>query len=232
MDDRVAWSQHCAIDLAAYLREHIEQRRSRSSEDDPELPTVLDVLLDRSGPGSEIADDDVVRIATQVLLAGIDTTATTLCNMVARLGAEPGLRQLFADRPDVRAPMIDEMLRLDPLITVARVATTPLQLCGRDIAVGDPVMVLTGAAARDPDVYDDPSSIVLDRGGPPHLSWGVGAHKCLGMHLAMMELRVMMDAIHESWTGYSIPPNAVVRRHAGNLMGIYSLPLRVQHRPS
>lgn len=231
--ERVDRSQRCGAELAAYVEEKVASRRAhREVFPHVDDATVIDVLLEGSVDGdSRLTDAEVCRIAVQVLLAGIDTTAASLCNIVAHLATDAALQRRFFEDVESRDAIIDELLRLEPLITVARVATSPQELGGQRIEEGESVVVLTGAAGRDPEVYADPTSVRPGREGPAHLSWGVGAHKCLGIHLALTEIRVGLEELHSRWCGYEIPAGASVKRHSGNLLGIYHLPLRVDHVP-
>lgn len=165
--------------------------------------------------------DEVVVNAILLAVAGHETTANLLGAAVIRLfGA-----QADADAPDPDDPrLLAELLRLDgPAQAVVRVATEPKTLGGQSIAVGEVVVVDVAAANRDPDVFEDPDAFRLDRdGAPPNLSFGFGAHRCVGAALAQLEVAVALDLLRRRGARVT---GAAVARESSLLSGPTSVPM-------
>src|SRR6202007_1774351 len=134
------------------------------------------------------SDEEIYPFLLLLLPAGAETTCRSSSNLLFGLLADPAqLEAVRADR-DLVPQAIEEALRWEtPLLTVARTATEDLSLGGLAIPAGGFVAVSLGAANRDPGRYPDPDAFDVFREDKQHLSFGDGAHKCLGMHLARLE---------------------------------------------
>ncbi|TDH57293.1 cytochrome P450 [Mycobacterium eburneum] len=141
--------------------------------------------------------DDVVATTILIAVAGHETTANLLGAGLARLltPGDDGTR--LADRVDADDPaLVTELLRLDaPAQAVVRTATEPHRIAGVDIAPGQTALVAVAAANRDPAVFADPDRFRLDRTGPAPLSFGYGAHHCLGAALARLEITAALPQV-------------------------------------
>jgi cytochrome P450 len=196
---------------------------SRSVEPDS---GVFSFLLDRQSEDPSLTDDRIVGMSFLMLIAGIDTTWSALGAMLWHLATHPADRRaLVADRTALPAA-VDELLRLYAPVTIGRVVTSPATMGGRELCPGDRVVLSWAAANRDPEVFDNPDRFDLARDGRRHLAFGVGIHRCLGAHLAQLEIRVAMD----EWLR-RIPEFTLACDHvewtAGNTRGPKSLPLRI-----
>jgi cytochrome P450 len=161
----------------------------------------------RTHPGDDllsfIANDptlsleDVVMTAILIAVAGHETTANLLGAGLTRLLAPGPAGSRVADDIDPDNPtIVAELLRLDgPVQSTARTATTDHMLGGREISAGQSALVAVAAANRDPAVFDEPARFRLDRNAPAPLSFGYGAHYCLGAALAQLELTIAVPKI-------------------------------------
>lgn len=188
---------------------------------------VFSFLLDKQAEDPGLTDDRIVGMSFLMLIAGIDTTWSALGAMLWHLAShEEDRRMLAADRARIPAA-IEEFLRLYAPVTIGRVVTGPTTLGGRDLCAGDRVILPWAAANRDPEVFDNADSFVLGRERNRHLAFGVGIHRCLGAHLAQLEIRVSLD----EWLR-RIPEFTLASDHiawtAGNTRGPKSLPLRIR----
>lgn len=149
-----------------------------------------DDLLSYLAADRDLSLDEVTITAILIAVAGHETTANLLGAALIRLLTPDAERRLPAhtfDVDDLRA--YTELLRLDaPVQATARTATTDHHIDGVTIAKGDAVVVCLAAANRDPHIYPDPDHFQPDRAGPPPLTFGHGAHYCLGVALARMEI--------------------------------------------
>jgi cytochrome P450 len=199
---------------------------------DARLAAPCDDLLGdlvESHRAGELSRDEVTSAAFLLLVAGHETTVALLGNMLFTLLRRPGrLERLRADR-ELLAPAVEEALRLESPLQNAtwrfpREATT---VGGVELAAGEPVLVSLLAAGRDPERYEDPDAFVPDRGAS-HLSFGHGAHFCVGAQLARMEARVAVGAVLERLPGLRLAVDESELRWWPSMImhGLFALPVR------
>jgi cytochrome P450 len=175
----------------AYISRLLEQRESMARRDD-----VVDALLHGTVEGRPPTRDEVLRCLIQLIAAGLDTTAHALGNMVVTLTERPELLQRLRDEPGLLPKAIEELLRWDPPAGgLVRTALDDIDIGGRKLRAGDPVLLLVAAANRDPEEFGGADRLDFERDRNRHLSFGYGAHYCLGVHLARLELRVAMEEV-------------------------------------
>ncbi|MDX3098518.1 cytochrome P450 [Streptomyces sp. ME01-24h] len=180
-----------AVHSKAYLREYFTkltaQRRAHPGDD---LVSVLATARD----GDEILNDKELAVMAMVLLiTGQDTTSNEIGNMAFTLLTRPRELALLREQPDRVPQAIEEMLRYIPFrkgVGIPRIATEDVEMGGVLIRAGDVVHVSYLTANRDPEKFDRPDELDLDRSGTPHMTFGWGGHHCLGAPLATMELQV------------------------------------------
>src|SRR5262249_2128821 len=147
---------------------------------------------------------EFVGIATLLWSAGLDTVTAQLALAIHHLAGNPTLRdQLTADLSLV-PHAIEELMRFDSLVNDCRKATQDVGLGDQTIKAGDMVMVMYGAAGRDPEQFPDPYTIDFTRYPNPHFGFGGGIHRCLGSHLARAEMRVAVEEIHKRMPRYTL----------------------------
>ena len=132
-----------------------------------------------------------------VLNGGAETTRTVIGTMIHDLALHPGQRELLLERPNLLAEgAVDEFIRwVSPVLNMSRTATEDHELCGQEIKEGDELLLLYGAANRDPRAFDDPDSLDVTRTHIRHVAFGFGTHFCLGAHLARLEIRIMFEEL-------------------------------------
>ena len=159
--------------------------RRRAPKDD-----LASVIANATVHGQPIAQRDANGYYITIATAGHDTTASTIAGGMLALLRHPGeLAKLRAD-PALLPGAVDEMLRwVTPIRHFMRTATADYELRGRTVRAGDDLFLAYPSANRDEEVYADPFTFRVDRGPNPHLSFGFGAHVCLGMALAKMEIQ-------------------------------------------
>lgn len=178
---------------AEYMADLVAQRRRRPTAD------LLGRLVLARDEGDQLSEDELNLLSFSVLAAGFETTASQIGNFTYLLLSLPGQFAWLRDHPGLLAGAVEELLRFTPLVasaTLVRYAMTDVELSGGTVAAGDAVLTFAPAANRDPAVFSDPG--VLDLSRPPaagHLSFGYGAHHCLGAQLARMELQVALGTL-------------------------------------
>jgi cytochrome P450 len=187
--------------LRGYFAEIIADRRRKTRDD------LISQLIEAEVDGRRLSDDEIYPFLLLLLPAGAETTYRSSSNLLFGLLSDPGqLDAVRADR-DLVPAAIEEALRWEtPLLTIARTATEEVELGGVPIPEGGFVAVSLGAANRDPGRYPDPDAFDVFREDKQHVSFGDGAHKCLGMHLARLEMRVLLNAVLDRLPGLRLDP--------------------------
>jgi len=190
-------------ELRGYFAEVIADRRRRPCDD------LVSQLIEAEVDGHRLSDDEIYPFLLLLLPAGAETTYRSSSNLLFGLLSDPGqLDAVRADR-DLVPQAIEEALRWEtPSLIVARTATQDVELGGVRIPAGGYVVVSLGAANRDPGRYADPDRFDVFREDKQHMSFGDGAHRCLGMHLARLEMRVLLNAVLDRLPGLRLDPAA------------------------
>ncbi|MFI0484233.1 cytochrome P450 [Actinomadura sp. 9N215] len=190
-----------AAELFAYVSAHVTECRAGRAQG------LLRDLFDE--PGDEpFTDQEAIGLCFFFVLAGVDSVTNALSLMFAKLAARPALRREIAADPALIPSAIEEMLRIDPAnAVVPRVTTRAVDLAGVHIPAGAAVAVAIGAANRDPADLDDPDAFDPRR-EYNNLTWGSGPHRCLGIHLARTELRIVLEEWHRRIPEYELAPGA------------------------
>jgi cytochrome P450 len=180
-----------AAELEAMLEDEIEARRGRPARD------LLGAYVNAEIDGETIPPRELLGLVQLVVVAGHETTVNGMGMLMYRLCAEPGLRErVLADRTLVDK-VIDETLRLHPPVwNMARTIREETTMRGSQLCPGEKVMLVYGAANRDPDKFADPDAFDIDRAGiTQHLTFGSGRHRCIGEALARLELRLTLNYV-------------------------------------
>jgi cytochrome P450 len=185
--------------LFGYLGAKVAEARTGSRDD------VLTQLVTGEDP---LSDVEALGLCYIFVLAGLDTVTSVLSTTFAKLAARPDLRKQIVDDPSVIPSAIEEMLRVEPAnAVIPRVTTQEVELCGELIPAGTSVFVALGAANLDPALFDSAETIDLHRDAR-NLAFGSGPHRCLGSHMARLELRVVLEEWHRRIPEYELAPGA------------------------
>jgi cytochrome P450 len=208
-------------ELFSYLVSHIEKRRRH-------LDSAEDLLGRLLADTSEerLSDEELLGLSFLFVLAGLDTVTSALSTAFAALALQPGLQQQIAADPSVIPDAVEELLRMDgPVVFLPRVASQDIELGGHNIPAGSDVQVAIAVANRDPAEHADPDQINLRR-QERHHAFGGGPHRCLGSHLARMEMREVLAEWHSRIPEYELAPGFTPRvEWPTGLVGLDTLPL-------
>jgi len=205
--------------IYAVLQEVLDQRLEAPRDD------FISDFLDAEVDGERLTPEEVIDICYLFFLAGLDTVTASLDCMMARLALHPVERRRLADDPSVIPHAVEEMLRWEtPVTSVVRVTTQDTELSGWPIAADQVVSVMLGAANTDERAWDEAEAVDVDRRVNKHLAFGGGVHRCLGSHLARMELRVVLEEWHARIPEYRVP-EGVELDYSPSLRQIADLPL-------
>jgi cytochrome P450 len=202
-----------------YIAEIIEQRKGGSGTDP--ISEMTRATID----GRPVSDDELLRMATFMVLSGVDTTATMTSNIVAWLAEHPDRQLELKTRPELIGSAVEEFMRYEHMLSNGRLVTQDTTLRGVEMKKGDHVMLLFPATGRDPRVFDCPEEIRFDRSPNPHLGFGSGVHRCIGQHLARAEMRIALEEWHAGLDGYEVDPSDEIKRRRGPIAGVWHLPL-------
>ncbi|MFV0317134.1 MAG: cytochrome P450, partial [Microthrixaceae bacterium] len=216
-----------SIEMAMYAIDFAATRRAR-----PPQPDLTDLILDTEFAGSPMSDADFGSFFVQLVTAGNDTTRTMLSSGLWALLQHPAQMQELRDHPSLIPGAVEEILRwANPLHYFRRTATADTELGGQQIREGDKVVMHYTAANRDPAVFTEPDRFDIHRHPNPHLSFGIGEHFCLGVHLARLEGKVFFEELLASFSSIEQTGDAVhLRSHLNN--GLRQLPVMLSgYRP-
>jgi cytochrome P450 len=213
-----------SINLIVYYQEMVAERRKKPSDD------LTTALLEAEIDGDRLTDDEILGFMFLMVIAGNETTTKLLANAAFWGHKNPEqLAPVYADLE--RVPLwVEETLRYDTSSQIlARTVAGDLTLYDTKIPDGDVVLLLPGSAHRDERVFDAPDDYVIGREiGSKLMSFGSGAHFCLGAHLARMEARVALAELFKRIRGYEIDEANAVRVHSSNVRGFAHLPMTVE----
>ena len=204
MSDLQALRVRTGQDIYAYFTEVIAARRANPGDD------MVSYLLETEVDGHQLTDEDILDVSFLLILAGLDTvTATLECN-IAYLAANPSQRErIVADMALIPAA-VEELMRWEtPVTAVPRLVKEDVTLHGVELKAGELVSILVGAANVDDAEFGNADVVDFDRERNRHVAFGAGAHRCLGSHLARLELQVAMEVWHERIPDYAIRPGTV-----------------------
>ena len=215
-----------SLNLIVYYQEMVAERRRTPADD------LTTALLEAEIDGDRLTDDEVLGFMFLMVIAGNETTTKLLANAAFWGHRNPDqLAPVYADTGLVPA-WVEETLRYDTSSQIlARTVAGDLTLYDTTIPDGDVVLQLPGSAHRDERVFTDPDAYVIGRDiGSKLMSFGSGAHFCLGAHLARMEARVALAELFTRIRGYEVNEDDAVRVHSSNVRGFAHLPITVQTR--
>jgi cytochrome P450 len=189
-------------EMADIFRELVLARRAAPRRD------LLTELVSLHDEGEGLSEDELIATCLLLLFAGHETTTHHIANGLRALLAFPEeLEKLRADR-SLAPAAIEELLRYDgPIGAQVRIVRKPCSLHGKQLRPGERVFLLMNAANRDPRAYPDPDRLDLRRNGVPHLTFGFGAHICLGFPLARLEGQIALPAVLARWRKLEIAAN-------------------------
>ena len=217
------WREGCR-QFADYLTALVAERRRRSGED------LVSKLVEVADADERFGLDDLLATCQLLLFAGHETTVNLLANGVLALLRNPAELALLrgSSEPALVASAVEELLRYDgPVHLTARTALEPVSLAGQSIDEGDFVIVLLGAANRDPARFADPDRLDLRRERNQHVGFGVGIHFCLGAPLARLEAQIALPALLARAPGLALAcaDEDLTWRHSLMLRGLDALPV-------
>jgi cytochrome P450 len=182
--------------LHDYLLEYVHRRRSEAGRD------MVSVLAHASHEGVGLSDEEIISFCRLLLPAGAETTYRSSSNLLYGLLTHPAQLDAVRDDRSLVTQAIEEGLRWEaPLLTIMRTATVDTTVAGFDVPAGSVMVVNMGAANHDAARWEDAGSFDIYREAKPHVAFAFGPHMCLGMHLARMETKVVLNRLLDRLPG-------------------------------
>lgn len=222
VEERVA-ADAAMVGLSEYAGDLIRTRRARPADD------LLSALIGVEEAGERLAPDELVAMIAQMLYAGHETTRNLIGNGLFCLLEHPEQLAALRAEPGRVEAAVEEMLRFEPpIIYLSRVVREDCEVAGVELAAGQLVLVSLSAANRDPRRFPDPERFDITREDNRHLSFGFGAHFCLGASIARMEGLVAFSTLLDRFA--SIEWDGAEPRWAGDtaLRSLEAFPLRLR----
>jgi len=207
--------------IRGYFTDHLAALRHRPGND------LLSALLALDG-GTALRQDDLLALCNLMIVAGNETTTKLIGNALYWLWRNPDQRCLVATDGGLIPLWVEETLRYDNSTQMLmRLTLEDVVVRGTIIPAGSYVLLLIGSANRDPEVFARSDTYDIRRDTSAMLSFGMGAHFCLGASLARLEARVVFEEWWKRFPNYEVEPEGLVRVHSVNVRGFAKLPVRV-----
>ena len=199
----------------------------RRAHPDPSRDDIASSMVTWEIDGVPVPDDQLMLCCVLLFIAGLDTVANAMAYAVRYLATHDGDRQMITSGSLAMAPVAEELLRAFTIPEITRKVMKDVELGDQLLHAGDLVLFPIGPINRDPKYVDHAREVVLDRQDPPvNYAFGTGAHRCIGIHLARLEMRTFLEMWHARIPDYRLADSSPVREYWGPVHGMKSLPLR------
>lgn len=215
----VTLARKATKDIFDYFATFVEARRNDPGED------LISYFLEADMDGQPLEDHQISGGLFLLLLAGIDTTWSTIGSALWHLGHHPEDRRRLAAEPELMDTAVEEFLRFYAPVTMARVITDEVEVSGTTLCPGERVLLPFPAANRDPEFLPDGDVFKIDRKVNRHAAFGLGIHRCLGSNLARMEVKVALEEWMARIPEFELSEPAAVTWSAGQVRGPRTIPL-------
>jgi hypothetical protein len=210
--------------LDAYLTMHVQDHIDNPKDD------LIGFLLNAKIYDQPLSPQHVVGTIILLMVAGIDTTWSSIGSSIWHLAQHPSDLQRMVNEPELLPTAIEELLRMYAPVTMARIVSQDAEIGGCPVKAGDSVLLPFPAANRDPEVFPDADKVVIDREENRHVAFGLGIHRCLGSNLARLELRVAVEVFIQRFPKFELPNPSAVTWSLGQVRGPRKLPVRITQR--
>lgn len=211
------------MEMLGYFQKMVTERRENPSDDITSTLVHTEVNLE-AGPRL-LTDEELTRMFFLLLIGGLHTVQGSLAWSIIHLVNNPDQRQdIIADSALIPSA-VEEILRIEAAVIPGRRATKDTTLGGVHIAEGDQVILMLCGANRDAEEFDSPTELDIQRHPNRHLSFGGGPHRCIGSHLARIELKLALEELHRRIPDYRLVDGDPPILHASQVRGCVRLPI-------
>ena len=209
-------------EVLAYFTEQVAQRRAAPDDD------LISHLLTAEIDEEPLTEQHIVGTCVLLLMAGVDTTWSGIGASLWHLAAHSDHREGLIAETAMMDTAVEEFLRAYAPVTMAREVVAEVEVSGCPMPVGQKVLLNFPAANRDPEAFDEPNEVILDRQRNRHLAFGVGIHRCLGSNLARMEIRTALETWLSAFPDFALAPDAPVVWSGAQVRGPRQVPVTIR----
>jgi cytochrome P450 len=221
-EEEIGVALDAMVELGTYFEAFLAERRREPRDD------LMSALAEASEDNDQLTDEEILSTAILLFSAGFETTTNLLGNGLLALLTHPEQLADWRAHPEIAPSAVEELLRFDsPVQFNLRAALEPAELAGQPLERGDRIVVLQGAANRDPEEFDRPDELDLRRSPNTPLSFGWGIHHCIGAALARLEGEIAFNALLSRFDSIELLDEEPQWRPGFTLRGLQSFPLRV-----
>ncbi len=210
-----------AKEMDDYFRTFAEERMRKPGDD------LISFLLKAEHDGKPLTERHFYGTLRLLLIAGIDTTWSTISSSLLHLARTPADRQRLVREPELIPTAVEEFLRAFSPVTMARRVQQDTEVAGCPMKQGAWVLLSYPAANRDPEVFPDADKVVIDREDNRHAAFGLGIHRCVGSNLARMEITVALQEWLKRIPNFTLQENVPVEWSKGPVRGPRTVPVRL-----
>jgi hypothetical protein len=221
-EEEIGVALDAMVELGTYFEAFLAERRREPRDD------LMSALAEASEDNDQLTDEEILSTAILLFSAGFETTTNLLGNGLLALLTHPEQLADWRAHPEIAPSAVEELLRFDsPVQFNLRAALEPAELAGQPLERGDRIVVLQGAANRDPEEFERPDELDLRRSPNTPLSFGWGIHHCIGAALARLEGEIAFNALLSRFDSIELLDEEPQWRPGFTLRGLQSFPLRV-----
>ncbi|USC16482.1 cytochrome P450 [Rhodococcus sp. 11-3] len=223
-DESAKARAEAAQQMFAYFQKIVDERRANPGED--VTSALIRTEVDLEDGKRLLTDEELTRMFFLLLIAGLHTVQGSLAWAVIHLVNNPRQRAALIEDDSLIPNAVEEVLRIEAAVSMGRRATRDVELGGAKIKAGDQLLLVLCSANRDGSEFEDPDEFVIDRSPNRHLTFGAGPHRCLGSHLARIELSIALEELHRRIPDYELVESDPPILHATQVRGCLRLPIR------
>ena len=206
--------------IIEYFSEQVADRRAHPRDD------MITELLHSEVEGEPVGEKEVVGTLNLLLIAGIDTTWSSIGSALWHLATHAEDRRRLVEEPELIPIAVEELLRAYSPVTMARVVAEDTEFQGCPMHKGDRLLMNFPAANRDPEVFERPDEVVIDREKNRHIAFGAGIHRCAGSNLARLEMVIAIEEWLKAIPEFELDDPGAVTWAGGQVRGPRTLPMR------
>lgn len=200
--------------ILGFFSAQVADRKAHPREND-----LITTLLNAEIDGRKVPEEYVMGVCNLMLVAGVDTTWSSIGASLWHLAQHPEHRRQLRNEPELWPAAVEELLRAYAPVTMARIVDHDTEFQGCPMHAGDRVLMPFPAANRDPEQFEHPDEVIFDREHNRHVAFGAGIHRCAGSNLARLELRVALQTWLQRIPEFELVDPAGVRWAGGQVRG-------------
>lgn len=214
-------AQQAGADLFEYLGGVVAAKAEGPLGDD-----LISLIVQGDVDGEPLSPEEQLSYVALLLFGGLHTTTHAIAGTLVWLSQHPEARERLRNDPSVYPTAIEEALRYtSPSSHLARTATKDTEVGGCPVAAGSRILVSEGSANFDPSKFDSPETMVLDRTPNPHAAFGLGPHRCVGSHLAKLQLQIALEEFLARFLDFEVADLGALRYAGAEVRGLTTAPL-------